>query len=177
MNKCSLVADLIPFKGACQPPYWPILHSSSLPVEIRVLVPVLQGFHFSVFHNTVLPFSLNSSVLLFLSSSLSRISAFCLSISFCSALNNCLGRGYPSRNLRMKTAHLTSGLNWTCLLMLSKLSEKKREPLHSFYRQFGRKTGRGQTGLNLNPRRYQSSQILNVPIEWYNFNIFNIFIG
>ena len=34
--------------------------------------------------------------------------------------------------------------------------EKPRPP-RPFYRQFGRKTGRGPTGLNLKPRRYQTS--------------------
>ena len=34
---------------------------------------------------------------------------------------------------------------------------RKPGPPRSFYHQFGRKTGRGPTGLNLKPGRYQTS--------------------
>ena len=35
--------------------------------------------------------------------------------------------------------------------------------------QVEKQEARCQTGLILKPRRYQTSQILNVSIEWYNF--------
>ena len=140
-----LVADLKPFKGACQPPPSP-LHDISDRSSILLLFLLIHPFSFPFFKSSIsqffrilsVPFSkFSRPSLSFFFSFLT--SAFCPSISFCRDIINSLGRGYSSRTRRslpfsiqaltfprgswpthwMKTPPFTSGLNLTYPLIFS----------------------------------------------------------
>ena len=55
MNNCSLVADLIPFKGACQPPPSP-LYDISDPSSIPLLFLLKHAFSFLFFRSSISQF-------------------------------------------------------------------------------------------------------------------------